>query len=144
MANGVYNRGKYEILSGGTVWGSSDVRMLLVKSSYTFDATHNYVSDVVAASAEISVAGYARVALTSEAVTEDDSNSRAYGDADDVTFAALTAGQTIGGAVLFRHTGVDATAPVLGFIDLADTPTSGVAFIVQFAAPGSGAAIYLG
>lgn len=144
MANGAYNRGLYEILTGATVWGTSDLRALLVKSTYTFDKTHNVVADVIAGSLELSVAGYARVALTSEAVTEDDSNNRAYGDADDVTFGPLTAGQTVGGMIIFRHTGSDATAPVIGFYDVSpDYPTNGVAFVVQYTAPGSGGAMYL-
>lgn len=143
MPNGVYNRGAFQIATGATPLHTADLRMLLVKSTYVFDKDHNFVADVVAGALEISVAGYARQALANEAVTEDDTNDRAYLDADDPTFTALVAGQTIGGAVIFRQVTTDADSPVLFFIDLTDTPTNGTDFKVQFAAPGSGGVAYL-
>jgi hypothetical protein len=138
VANGVYNRGKYQLATGAINLATADLRVLLVKSTYALDADHNFVADVVAGASEISVAGYARQALANKTVTEDDTNDFAYLDADDVVFAALVAGQTVGGAVLFVHTGVDATAVVLGFYDLTDTPTNGGDITVQWATPANG------
>jgi hypothetical protein len=143
MANGVYNKAAYELGTANTGLATSDLRILLVKDTYVFSKDHNVVADVIAGSLEISVGGYARQTLANKTVTEDDTNDRAYFDADDPTFAALVAGQTIGGAVIFRHTGNDATAPVLFFLDLTDTPTNGTDFKVQFAAPGLGGVAYL-
>lgn len=137
MANGVYNRGLYLLMTAAANLASADVRVLLVKNTYTFAKTHNFVADVIAGSLEISVASYARQTLTGKSVTEDDTNGFAYFDANDVTFAGLAAGQTIGGAVVFLHTGSDATAQVLFFYDLPDTPTSGD-FVIQWATPANG------
>jgi hypothetical protein len=141
MANGVYNKGKYLIATQGASLATCDLRLLLVNAAYSFSAAHNFVSDVVAN--EISVGGYARQALTSEAVTEDDGNNRAYLDADDVTFAALVVGQTIGGAVLYKFNAADASAELVAFYDVTDTPTNGGDVIIQWAAPGSGGVLYL-
>lgn len=140
MANGVYNRGKYLVATAALNLATADLRMLLVKSTYAFDADHNFVADVVAGAQEISVAGYARQALAAKTVTEDDANDFAYLDADDPVFAALVAGQTVGGAVLFIHTGNDATAQLVGFYDLADTLTNGGDITVQLSVPASGGA----
>lgn len=139
MANGVFNKGLLEILNLDV--DAQDLRVLLVTSGYTFDNAHNFVADVVAS--ELTVSGYSRQTLANEAITEDDTNDRAYLDADDPTFSSLAAGETIGGAIVFRHTGADATAPLLFFIDLTNTPTNGTDFKVQFAAPGSGGIAYL-
>lgn len=135
MANLVYNRGIFEVMNLGAL-STADLRVMLVQSTYTENKDHNVVADVVAH--ELSVAGYARVALTTKTLTEDDTNDFAYLDADDVAFGALTAGQTIGGAVLFRHTGSDATAPVIAYYDLINTPTNGGTFTVQWNTPANG------
>lgn len=143
MANGVYNRGKFLVATAGVNLSSADLRMLLVKSTYTFDPDHNFVADVVAGAQEISVAGYARQTLLGKTVVEDDATDFAYLDATDPVFAALVAGQTIGGAVLFIHTGSDATAQVLAFYDLADTLTNGLDIGVVFATPALGGVLKL-
>jgi hypothetical protein len=143
MANGVYNRGKFLAATAGVNLSTADLRVLLVKDTYTFDNNHNFVADVVAGSLEISAAGYARVALTTKTATEDDTNDFAYLDADDTPFAAMAAGQTVGGAVLFIHTGSDATAQVLSFYDFVDAPTNGGTMTVVWAAPASGGVLKL-
>ena len=141
MANGVYNKGLYELAAALTDLDAADLRVLLVNGGYTFSKAHNFVADVVAN--EITAAGYARQALTGKTVTEDDTNNRAYLDADDPVFPAMAAGETIGGAVVFRHTGSDATAPLLFFIDVADVATAGTAFTLTFATGASGGVAYL-
>jgi hypothetical protein len=138
MANGVYNKGKYLLGSDTVTLVGSDLRVLLVKSTYTFDADHNFVSDVIAGSLEISVAGYSRQPLTTETFTEDDTNDFAYLDADDVTFASLTAGQTVGGAVLYKYNAADASAEVIAFYDVVDTATNGGDIVIQWATPANG------
>lgn len=141
MANALYNKGLEEIGKALTDLDGSDLRLLLVKTSYSFDKDHHFVSDVSAN--EVSVSGYSRQALTTKTVTRDDTNDFAYLDADDVTFASLAAGQTVGGAILFRHTGSDATAPVIAFYDLADTATNGSDITVQWNAPAGGGVLKL-
>jgi len=141
MANGVYNRGLFEIANAVADLDAADLRVLLLNSGYTFSKAHNVVADVVAN--EISVAGYARQTLANKVVVEDDTNNRAYLDADDSVFPSMAAGQTIGGAAIFRHTGSDATAALIVFVDVADVATAGTAFTLTWAAPGSGGILYL-
>lgn len=140
MANGVYNKGKYLLLTGN-LGVSSDWRLMLVDSTYTFSPDDNFVSDVVAK--EIGVSGYSRQALASESVTEDDTNDCAYLDASDVTFSGLGSGATIGGAILYKYNASDSAAELIGFIDLTNTPTNGSDILVQWAAPGSGGILKL-
>jgi hypothetical protein len=143
MANGVYNRGLYRLAAALTDLDASDLRVLLVKSTYTFDKTHNFVADVIAGAQEISVSGYARQTLANKSVTEDDVNHRAYLDADDATFTGLAAGQTIGGAVVFQQVTNDADSPALLFYDInPDVPTDGD-FRIQWASPANGGVAYL-
>lgn len=136
MANVVTNKFKYEVMIGDANLDASDLRVLLLTSAGTITADTNFVSDIVAN--ELSVVGYARQALANETVTEDDANDFAYLDADDAAFGALSAGETIGWAALFRHTGADATAPVYAGYDVTDTPTNGSTITIQWAAPASG------
>ena len=146
MANGVYNKGLEELAQATTDLQGADLRLLLVKSSYTFNKDHLTVDDGSAndpASHEVAVSGYARQALANEVVTRDDTNDFTYLDADDVVFTALAAGETIGGAVLFRHTGVDTTAPLIAFYDLVDTATNGGNVTVQWNTPANGGVLKL-
>lgn len=115
---------------------AADLRVLLVTTAYAFDADHNFVSDVVAS--ELSVGGYARQPLTTETITEDDASDFAYLDADDTAFGALAAGQTIGGAVVYKFNAADAAAEVIGFYDLVDTATNGGTVTIQWATPATG------
>lgn len=146
MANLVYNKGLEELGKALTDLDAADLRVMLVKSSYTVNKDHLFIDDGSAndpLSHELAVAGYARAALANEAVTRDDTNDFAYLDADDVAFGALATGETIGGAVLFRQTGVDTTAPLIAFYDLTDTPTNGAAITLQFATPANGGVLKL-
>lgn len=141
MANFVFTRGLFELANGTFVAGTADMRGLLLDTDYTQDKNDNVLDDLD--TDEISVSGYSRQTLTGESLTEDDTNDRVYIDADDPTFAGLSAGQTAGWFILYRHTGNDATAPVVAGYDITDTPTNGGSIGVQFAAPSSGGALYL-
>lgn len=132
MASGMYNTGKESLVDGTIVWGTSDMRVLLVTSGYTFDPDHDFVADLTPGSNEISVAGYSRQVLGGEVVVVDDANNRVEFDATDVVFSGLAAGQTIAAAVVYLHTGSDATAQLLAYIDLADTPTNGGDVTIQW------------
>jgi len=134
MANMVYTRGKFKVLSDALL--TADLRVLLVQSTYVEDAAHNVVADVVAF--ELSVGSYARQALVGVTVTEDDSGLFGYLDANDVAWNPLNTGQTIGGAIVFVHTGNDATAPLLAYFDLTNTPTNNGNFSLQWAVVANG------
>jgi hypothetical protein len=99
VANGTYNKGKAQIANGGIDLDTSDLRVLLVKSSYTFNPDHNFVDNGDAndpQSHEVTVSGYARQTLANKTVTQDDTNDFAYFDADDAVFTGLAVGETIG------------------------------------------------
>lgn len=131
MASAVTNKYKFKLANGDIVPGTTDLRMGLLK---TFAGTTNvpdinFITDMEAHAdfAEITgaVSGYARVALTSEAASEDDTNDWGLIDSDDVAFGALGAGDTIVGYFIYIHTGNDATAAVLQMGSLTSTPTNG-------------------
>ncbi len=146
MANGVYNKGLEELGKAATDLDASDLRLMLVLSTYVFNPDHLFVDNGDAndpQSHEVSVSGYARQTLANKTVTRDDTNDFSYLDADDVVYTALVAGQTIGGAVLFRHTGTDTTAPLIAFYDLVDTATNGGNVTIQWNTPANGGVIKL-
>lgn len=138
MASSLYNTGLEKILNNTiNLNASADVRCLLLKSSgYTFDADHDFVSDLTTASNEISVSGYSRQALTGEVITRVDASDRVMFDANDVTFSALVAGQTVGAAVLYVYNASDSSAQLIAYIDLTDTATNGGDIVIQWHANG--------
>jgi hypothetical protein len=131
MAQATTNKLKYLVGSGGIDLDASDIRMGLLKTCAnvaTSTPDINFVTDMEAHAdfAELTGAtGYARVALTSKTVTEDDTNDRANVDAADVSFGALAAGGTIVGAFIFQQVTTDTDSPVLAIYDLPSTATSG-------------------
>jgi len=139
MANMVTNRGKYEVFTLDVA--AQDLRVLLLKTYSVLDIDDNVIDDLVPGTNEVSVGGYSRQTLAGETITEDDSANVAYLDATDPVFTSLVTGETVQGAILFRHTGSDATAPVWAGYDLTDTPTNGGNITVQFQAPASGGAL---
>lgn len=121
MANAVYAKGLLEIMSASTDLDSSTLIALLMQSAYSFNAANTFVSDLTN---EISVGGYSRQTLANKVVGLT-GTTFAYLVADALAFGSLTIGQTIGGLVVARQTGSDSTSPLLFFIDLPDTATTG-------------------
>jgi hypothetical protein len=112
MANALYDKGREGILDG-TVDMTGDVRAMLVKSAYTVDlATHDFLADIGAHDNGRSAA------LASKTYTG------GVFDAADTTLNA-TAADPSEAIVIFQHTGNDATARLIAYID---TPTSGLPF----------------
>jgi hypothetical protein len=85
---------------------------MLVLSSYAFSAAHQFVADLGA------VDNGRSAALGSKTVTS------GVADAADTTLTA-TAASACNALVIFQHTGSDATARLIAYID---TPTSGLPF----------------
>lgn len=130
----LFNRGIFQLLSAATAWDSAaDYRVLLVDSGYTFDPDDNFVSELGAGAELSGVSGYARQSTASRTVTEDDAGNRVVLNMATTAFGALGAGDTIGGAIVYRHTGADDSAnPLLGYIDLTNTPTNGGTFSIDW------------
>jgi hypothetical protein len=111
MSNTLYDKGR-EGIADDTVSLPGDVRVMLVKSTYTFSNAHQFLSDLGANDNGRSAA------LASKTYTA------GVFDAADTSLVA-TAAVACNALVLFQHTGVDATARLIAYID---TPTAGLPF----------------
>lgn len=112
MSNVLYDKGREGFLDGTIDWDSGDIRVCLVASAYTFSAAHQFMSDIGANDNGRSAA------LGSKTVTS------GVADAADTTLTA-TAAVACEALVIFQHTGVDATARLIAYID---TPSAGLPF----------------
>lgn len=143
MANSVYNSIKKKFIDGTNLNLTSDtIKVALVTSSYTPNIdTHVFFSDVTN---EVTGTGYVAggATIANPSITVDTANDRAYFDADDTTWATSTI--TARGAVVYKSTGTAATSPLIGYVDFgADKSTTGDTFYIQWAAPASGAILYV-
>lgn len=107
MANALYDFGRNGYLSGVLNWLTDDVRAILIDTAlYTVNlATDHYLSSVPLG-ARVSVSG----TLTTKTAVA------GVADADDVAFTAVS-GATVEAIVLYKHTGSDATANLIAYID---------------------------
>ena len=112
MSNALFDPGREGFLDGGIDWDTDDIRVMLVLSTYTFSAAHRFLSDLGA------VDNGRSAALAGKSVTN------GVADANDTSLVA-TAASASKALVIFKHTGVDATARLIAYID---TPTSGLPF----------------
>lgn len=46
MANALFNPGREGFLDGSIDWDTFDIRVMLVRSTYSFDATDKFISDL--------------------------------------------------------------------------------------------------
>ena len=106
MSNTIYDSAREGYLTGVLDWSTDDVRVVLCDSGYVYSATHDYLSDVPGG-ARLAVSG----SLTSKTTTG------GVADAADVTFTAVPAGDTITSLVVYKHTGSDATSPLILYMD---------------------------
>jgi hypothetical protein len=112
MANALYDPGREGFLDGTIDWDTGDIRAMLVLSTYTFSAAHKFINDLGA------VDNGRSAALGSKTVTN------GVADAADTSLTA-TAASACKAVVIFQHTGSDATARLIAYID---APTSGLPF----------------
>lgn len=109
----VYNRGKTILADGSLDWVNDTIKALLVDSSYTYSADHNFVADVTG---ELVDASYGRVTLTNKSVVEDDTGDRAVLKADALDFGALD-NVTPAAVILFKEVMNDADSPLISYHD---------------------------
>lgn len=116
MANALFNAGREGFLDGTIDWDTMDIRAMLVKSTYSWDATDKFLADLG------SVDNGRSAALSGKAVTD------GIADAADTTLTATSA-VACNAIVVFYHTGSDATARLICFVDtctgLPLTPAAG-------------------
>ena len=104
MANALYPKFKELLLSGSVNMTTDTIKAMLIKTGYTYSATHQYVSDVSAYDNGRSSA------LSNKTVTD------GIFDADDITITATTNTQVIA-IVLYKDTTEDTTSPLIAYID---------------------------
>ena len=107
MANALYSKGKEKILSAAVNFVTDTIKVMLVKNTYP----QNLASDEFLSSVE------AYRLNTDQTLAAKSVASGAF-DAGDVTFAAVTAGDTSEGVVIYKDTGSAATSPLIAYIDL--------------------------
>lgn len=119
MANALFDRARKRFLEGQFNWLTDTIKAVLVDTgTYTVNlSAHEFLSDIGTG---------ARVA-TSPAFTGK-STAGGAADANDVTFTSVS-GPSVEAIVLYADTGVDATSPLIAWIDtatgLAITPNGG-------------------
>lgn len=106
MSNALYAKGKEKILSASINFSSDSIKAALVKNTYSVNlSTHEYLTDI-----STYVLNTAQT-LSSKAVTN------GIFDAADVTYTAVTAGDTALAVVLYKDTGTAGTSPLIAYID---------------------------
>lgn len=106
MANAFYAKGKERMLLGSVNWSSDTIKAALVKNTYPQDlAADEFYS---------AISSYV---LNTPQTLGSKTYAAGVFDAADVTFAAVTAGDTTEGIVIYKDTGNPATSPLLIYID---------------------------
>lgn len=133
--------GLSRLFNGGLDLDTHDIRALLVMSNTTADTEKDKQTlSGYTTLDEMDASGYARVQLTSEAVTTDTTNHWGVFDAANVTFSSLGNGtRKVAGALLYRHVdGTNANDQPIAFIELVDFHPGGIDFSMIWTAPSAG------
>jgi hypothetical protein len=116
MASTLFDLGREGIADGSIDLLTDDIRVMLVRSTYALDQTDKFLADLGA------VDNGRSAALAGKAVP------LGVFDANDTSLTA-TAANASNALILFKHTGSDATARVIAYIDTATglpfTPAAG-------------------
>lgn len=106
MANAHYAKGAEKVLSGAIDYVTDTIKVMLVKNTYAQNlSTDEFVADISAHR------------LNTDQTLAGKSITAGVVDAGDVTFTAVTAGDTSEGVVIYKDTGSEATSPLLHYID---------------------------
>jgi len=144
MATFVYNKAAAEIFDGSIDLDTDTLKVMLVDDSYSPDRDDDVVDEGGAGdaeSAEITATNYARAwggagrKTPSISVSEQDANDRAVAIIADLTWTALggAVNDTVAGAILIKEGDAnDTTSRLIAYFDIADTPTNGSDFILDF------------
>lgn len=106
MSNALYAKGKEKMLAASINYVSDTIKVALVKNTYPQNlATDEFYSDISA-----------YVIGTPQTLGSKTTSAGVF-DAGDVTYTAVTAGDTLEGVVIYKDTGVAGTSPLLAYID---------------------------
>lgn len=122
MADFVYNVAKEDILdSSFQLDGTDDIRVLLLEAASDENKDDATVQAVLAraGTTELTSTNYSRQALTTEAVTVDNTDDEAVFDADNVTFSSVSqaGSETVVAAVVYKHVTDDTDSIPFLFLD---------------------------
>ena len=106
MANALYAKGKEKILSASINFLTDTLKVALIKNDYA----QNLATDEFYTSISAHVLGTPQT-LGSKSVT-----AGAF-SAGNITYLAVTVGDTSEGIVIYKDTGVAGTSPLLAYID---------------------------
>ncbi len=125
MANVLFPSGREGILDETINMNSGDIRIMLVKSTYTYDSTDITLSDLGA------VDNGRSLALAGKSYT-----AGVFDASDPASFTATSA-VAVNAIIVFKHTGADATARLVAYVDtvasgLPFTPAAGQSLLVSF------------
>lgn len=143
MASGAYNKGATDLQNRTVDYASDTIKVMLVKSTYTFDPDHSSMTTPTVS--ELDCTGYTggfagadRKTLASKTITQDDTNNRSVYDAADPSAWTLggASNNTVGGAIVYKHLTNDAGSTPLFFVDFTDTATNGSTFTLVFPSTG--------
>lgn len=141
MANEWFNIGKSGILAGTIDLDSANIRLLLLKAAPTIpaDLDVDTITALLASTAdECDATNYARkingTDFTLTVITNDTDNRADIQIDADLTYANLggALNNTVVGALLFEHNTNDSDSIPIVFFDIADTPTNGGNFTLQW------------
>ena len=122
MADIIWNAFKANIMNGGIDLDTQTIKVALVTS--TFAPNIDTEEDFADVTNEITGTGYTAggQALTTKAVTIDDTDNEGVFDADDVTWSTSTI--TARGAVVYYDSTVAATSLLICYLDFGSDQTS--------------------
>lgn len=109
MANAIYGLAREKFLNGDIDWAAHDIKAVLVDAAdYTVSINADEFLD--------DVPGGARVATSANFSGK--TSTLGVADANDITFSAVT-GDPSEAVVIYRDSGVEATSPLIAYIDTA-------------------------
>lgn len=119
MTSGLYDQARQDFLEGDLDWLVQDFRVILIDADdYAVDLAVDVFLDDIPAAARVAISG----ALAGK------SSTAGVADANDLTLSAVS-GDQCEALVIYQHTGVDATAQLIAYIDVATgfpiTPNGG-------------------
>jgi hypothetical protein len=107
---------------GGQDFVNDDMRIVLLASGYTFNADHDFVSDLTS---ELSGTGYSRKTLAGKTLTINDTSDRGIHDADDVVYTGANfTGGDVYASYLYEYNASDAAAQLRSYNQLTTPQTT--------------------
>ena len=108
MTSALFDPGREGFLDGSIDWDTNDMRVMLVKSAYTFAAANKFITDLPAATAD----NGRSAALGTKTVTS------GVADALDTTLTATSA-VACNALIVYQYNASDGSARLIAYVDSA-------------------------